>query len=70
MSKENSKKFGFVDFIFCFFGVHNIHDGSTCWFSKKFWDIHNYTNDKGGNGRKSVFNFYTCPNCRTVFTLK
>ena len=36
-------------FIKCITGFDNVIDGSTCWFSRKFWDVHDYYSDKGGD---------------------
>ena len=39
----------------------------TCWFSKKFWDIHDYHKRKGGDGTPTHFYTYTCWNCEKKF---
>lgn len=39
----------------------------TCWFSKKFWDIHDYPTNSGGDGTPSHFYTYTCWNCGKKF---
>jgi hypothetical protein len=46
----------------------SIWRGSTCWFSKWFWDIHDYPVNKGGNGSPLVDTTHTCPRCGKVFT--
>ena len=56
-------------FIKCIMGLGNITDGSICWFSKKFFDIHDYPTHKGGDGTPSHFCFYTCPACNKRFRI-
>lgn len=53
----------------CFFGFGSIKDGSTCWFSKKFFDVHDYIKTKGGDGIPTHFYKYTCPKCKTKFSI-
>jgi hypothetical protein len=38
-----------------------------CWFSSRFWDIHDYTVSSGGNGTPTHFYEYTCWNCGKKF---
>jgi len=38
-----------------------------CWFSRRFWDIHDYPVRKGGNGTPSHFYTYRCWNCGKEF---
>lgn len=56
-------------FIKCLFGYGNIEDGSICWFSKKFFDIHGYQVEKGGDGIPSYFHKYKCHKCEKEFTI-
>lgn len=58
-----------VLFLKGFFGFHNIHDGSTCEFSKRFWDIHDYHEKHGGDGIPTHFCAYKCPKCGRKFVL-
>lgn len=39
----------------------------TCWFSRHFWDIHDYPVRKGGDGIPSHFYTYKCWNCGKEF---
>ena len=43
-----------------------IHNG-LCEFSKKYFDIHDYPKDKGGDGVPTHMYTYTCPNCGKEF---
>ena len=38
-----------------------------CWFSRRFWDIHDYPVRKGSNGTPSHFYTYRCWNCGKEF---
>lgn len=38
-----------------------------CWFSRKFWDIHDYDGSHGGDGIPTHFYEYTCWNCGAKF---
>jgi hypothetical protein len=38
-----------------------------CWFSRKFFDIHDYFEDWGGDGTPRPFFEYTCWNCGKRF---
>lgn len=38
-----------------------------CWFSHKFFDIHDYKIGFGGDGIPSHFYEYTCSNCGEKF---
>jgi hypothetical protein len=40
-----------------------------CWFSRLFFDIHDYHTEKGGDGFPSHFYSYTCHNCGAEFTI-
>lgn len=40
-----------------------------CWFSKHFWDIHDYKLNKGGDGIPRHFYTYTCHFCGKEFTI-
>ena len=48
-------------FIKCALGAGNIHDGSTCWFSERFWDRHDYHEHRGGDGYPNLIR----AGCRT-----
>ena len=39
----------------------------TCWFSRRFWDIHDYPVSRGGDGFPSHFYTYHCWNCGKEF---
>lgn len=56
-------------FIKCFFGFGSVVDGSICWFSKQFWDIHDYPTKKGGNGFPLHFYKYKCTECNKEFEI-
>lgn len=51
-------------------GKLTIHKGELCEFSKRFWDIHDYPLNKGGNGIKNDNITYICPYCNKAFKLK
>lgn len=53
----------------CILGFGSIKDRSICWFSDKFFDIHDYFECKGGDGTPSHFYFYKCPACSKRFTI-
>lgn len=38
-----------------------------CWFSRKFYDIHDYPVRSGGDGTPSHFWEYECWNCHKKF---
>jgi hypothetical protein len=40
-----------------------------CWFSSKFFDIHDYYEFKGGDGYPAHFYTYTCWNCGKKFEI-
>ena len=40
-----------------------------CWFSAKFWDIHDYLEQCGGDGTPSHFYDYHCWNCGKKFNI-
>ena len=40
-----------------------------CWFSKRFWDVHDYPVNKGGDGAPNHFHEYECHNCGKKFTI-
>lgn len=52
-----------------FLGFSSVHDGSTCWFSYNYFDVHDYPESKGGDGTPSHFYTYTCPRCNTPFSI-
>ena len=49
--------------------THTVYDGSTCEFSKKFFNIHDYKIGRGGNGHPEHFHEYTCRECGNKFTI-
>lgn len=46
-------------------GTRNIK--FVCWFSRRFWDIHDYFVHAGGDGSPSHFYTYTCWHCGKRF---
>lgn len=50
-------------------GNLSVHDGSLCEFSRRYWDIHDYPADKGGNGHPHHLIIYRCPNCGKDFMI-
>ena len=40
-----------------------------CWFSARFWDIHDYLGDAGGDGMPSHFYDYHCWRCGQKFNI-
>ena len=54
-------------FVKCIIGFGKIDDGSICWFSKNFWNIHDYYKSKGGDGIPSHFYTYSCSKCKNKF---
>jgi len=56
-----------LKFIKCFLGFGSIKDGSICWFSENYWDIHDYHKHKGGDGCPIHWKIYKCPNCGKRF---
>lgn len=65
MSKTN-KIFLFIK---CLFGYGKIEEGSICWFSRNFFDIHDYQINAGGDGMPSHFHKYKCHKCGKEFTI-
>ena len=59
----------FVLFIKGLFGFHCVEEGSTCLFSNRFWDIHDYFVVLGGDGEAKHFHTYRCWKCRKEFTI-
>lgn len=47
----------------------SIADGSTCWFSRKLWDVHDYPKHKGGDGIPTHFFTYKCSKCGKQFSI-
>ena len=41
--------------------------GFVCWFSRKFWDIHDYRVEWGGCGHPYHFYTYKCWHCGKEF---
>lgn len=56
-------------FIKCILGQGKVTDNSLCWFSNKFFDIHDYFINKGGDGNPSHFHIYRCSNCKKEFVI-
>lgn len=40
-----------------------------CWFSQRFFDIHDYPARKGGDGIPTHWHKYRCWNCKKEFTI-
>jgi hypothetical protein len=40
-----------------------------CWFSARFWDIHDYHVSRGGDSTPSHFYAYECWNCHKKFQI-
>jgi len=40
-----------------------------CWFSRKFFDIHDYHESWGGDGLPTHFYEYHCSNCGKPFVI-
>lgn len=53
----------------CLFGFGSVKDGSVCWYSKIFYDIHDYHKHKGGDGVPCHFYTYHCSECDETFTI-
>ena len=51
------------------FGFHTIGDGSTCWFSLRFWDVHSWQKEKGGTGDCNSFRYYECEKCKSGYVI-
>ncbi|PRY29794.1 hypothetical protein CLV58_12556 [Spirosoma oryzae] len=51
----------------CLLGLGSIRDGSICWFSRTFFDVHDYPLDKGGSGYPDHFFSHQCPSCNKSF---
>lgn len=51
------------------FGFGSVDDGSICWFSRNFWDLHDYLTDTGGDGEPTHFYTYTCRGCGKPFSI-
>lgn len=54
-------------FLKCIFRFGSVYDGSICWFSDEFWDVHDYPKDKGGDGVPDHFKAYWCKHCNKKF---
>ena len=50
-------------------GFATVYDGAICWFSKEFWDTHDYYKSKGGDGYPSHFYTYRCHVCGEKFII-
>lgn len=53
----------------CLLGLGSVEDGSICWFSKNYWNVHDFPKDKGGNGYPDYFITYTCSKCSKKYTI-
>ena len=42
---------------------------AVCEFSKKYYDVHDYFKETGGDGDPCHFKTYTCWNCERKFTI-
>lgn len=58
-----------VDIFKILFNIHNIKDRETCRLSEKYWDVHDYHANKGGDGKPSHFHHYSCSKCNKRFTI-
>lgn len=54
-------------YIKCSFGFGSVNDGSICWFSRKYYDVHDYPIHKGGDDYPTHFIKYTCHKCGEDF---
>lgn len=54
-------------YVKCSFGFGSVYDGSICWFSEKFYDVHDYHVHKGGDSYPTHFIKYTCHKCGKDF---
>lgn len=45
------------------FGFGTVDEGSICWYSNKFRDVHDYPYNKGGDGDFKHFHSYNCHKC-------
>ena len=50
-----------------FFTLGNLSIPDICDFSKRFWDIHDYPEEKGGTGYPDHFHLYVCWHCGKEF---
>lgn len=65
MSKQRYFWFAIKSFL----GFGNVEDASICWFSKRFFDVHDYPVSKGGDGIPSHFYKYQCWECGAKFDI-
>ncbi len=56
-------------FLLCILGFGTIEDSGICWFSKNFYDVHDYKLSQGGTGVPSHMYEYMCPKCRHLFSI-
>jgi hypothetical protein len=47
----------------------NLTPDFVCWFSRTFFDVHDYTENRGGDGIPTHFHTYTCWHCGKQFTI-
>jgi len=60
-----------VAFIVILLAVHYLMNRIefVCWFSSRFYDLHDYLNTKGGDGIPSHWHDYHCWNCGKEFQI-
>lgn len=56
-------------FIKCLIGFGSVNDGSICWFSKNFYEVHDYPCKKGGDGSPLHFVTERCSKCGKEFEI-
>ena len=58
-----------IKFLICLFFPSLVPLKLICWFSSRYYDIHDYHITKGGDGIPSHFYTYTCHYCKKEFTI-
>lgn len=53
----------------CIIGFGTVTDDSICWFSKKFFNIHDYHLHRGGDGVPTPFYEYKCSKCKQKYNI-
>ena len=56
-------------FIKSLLGFSSVKDGSLCWFSQRWFDIHDYHKYRGGDGYPSHMYEYKCHKCGHKFLI-
>lgn len=56
-------------FFKCITGIGSVYDGSICWFSKKFWNVHDYPVRCGGDGTPWHMDHSNCSKCGGEFSV-